>query len=207
MSSPEPGDGKTTLISNLSVSLAQSGKRVLLIDADLRRPAIHQILRIPQGIGLSELLSGKSQLSDVIRPSVVENLSVMTTGTPPANPAETLSLSAFADLIHTVRDEYDFVLVDAPPLLAVSDSSVMARNVDGVLLVARLNKNSRSALIRVRELLMDQDIPVIGAVVNGVPAKGGHEYGYTYYGEYATPSVHRNAFETTDNKTEIGSRA
>ena len=189
ITSPEPGDGKTTLASNLAVALAQSGKRVLLIDGDLRRPTVHRMLRIPQEAGLSEVLMGKTKFHDVVRPTVVERLSVVTTGTPPSNPAEILSSAELGDILNDCRGEFDFVFLDAPPLLAVSDPCVMARHTDGVLLVVRLNKNPRTALIRVRQLLQDQEIPMIGTVVNGVPLKGGHEFGYTYYGEYAGPST------------------
>lgn len=201
VTSPEPGDGKTTLATNLSVALAQSGKRVLLIDGDLRRPAVHRILRIPQGIGLTEVLTEGVQLHSVIRPTVVNGLSVVSTGTPPPNPAETLSLPSLYDILEMAREEYDFVLLDAPPMLAVSDPCVMARHTDGILLVTRLNKNSRSALIRVRQMLTDQDLPLIGTVVNGVPLQGGHEFGYTYYGEYAKPSSVPNAFAVTEPVT------
>ena len=192
ISSPEPGDGKTTLATNLSVALAQSGKRVLLIDGDLRRPAVHRMFRIPQGIGLTEALTGNAGFHEVIRPTVVDRLSVITTGKTPANPAEVLSLPQLHEILHDAKQEFDFVFVDAPPLLAVSDPCVIARNTDGVVLVSRMNKNPRSALIRVRQLLNDQEIPLIGAVVNGVPQKGGHEFGYTFYREYSgsnEPSV------------------
>ena len=189
VSSPEPGDGKTTLASNLAIALAQSGKRVLLIDGDLRRPTMHQMFRIPQQIGLTEVLMGSVSFLSAVRTSVVERLSLLTTGTPPANPAEILSSPQLHRMLNEAKAEFDFVLLDAPPFLAVSDPCVMARNTDGVLLVVRLNKNTRSALIRVRELLTDQGIPVIGAVVNGVLGKGGHEFGYTYYGEYAADAT------------------
>jgi succinoglycan biosynthesis transport protein ExoP len=189
VSSAEPGDGKTTLISNLAVALAQSGKRVLLIDADLRRPTLNRMFRIPQGKGLTDVLSGELDLLSAVRPSVVERLSLLTAGTAPANPAEILSSSRLHWVLDEAREEFDFVFLDAPPMLAVSDPCVLARDTDGILIVVRLNKNTRTALARVRELLNDQNIPVLGAVVNGVPLKGGHEYGYTYYGEYlATPA-------------------
>ncbi|WP_010585206.1 polysaccharide biosynthesis tyrosine autokinase [Schlesneria paludicola] len=189
ITSPEPGDGKTTLASNLAVALAQSGKRVLLIDGDLRRPTVHRMLRIPQEEGLSDVLKGTARFHEVVRPTVVERLSVVTTGTPPSNPAEILSSAELGEVLNDCRGEFDFVFLDAPPLLAVSDPCVMARHTDGVLLVVRLNKNPRTALIRVRQLLQDQEIPMIGTVVNGVPLKGGHEFGYTYYGEYAGPTT------------------
>ena len=185
VTSPEPGDGKTTFVSNMAVALAQSGKRVLLIDGDLRRPTVHRMLRIPQGIGLTDVLTGNAEFLSVIRPTVVERLSVVTTGSPAANPAELLTSARLHWLLNDAKREYDYVLVDAPPMLAVSDPCIMARHIDGILLVVRLNKNTRAALGRVRQLLVDQNIDILGAVVNGVPLKGGHEYGYTYYGEYS----------------------
>ena len=201
VSSPEPGDGKTTLVTNLAVALAQSRKRVLLIDGDLRRPSLHRMLRIPQGAGLTEVLTQGVAFHSVIRPTIVEGLSIVSTGTPPPNPGETLSMPSLYDVLEAAREEYDFVLLDAPPMLAVSDPCVMARHTDGILLVARLNKNTRSALIRVRQMLEDQDLPLIGTVVNVVPLKGGHEFGYTYYGEYAKPSSVPNAFAINEPVT------
>lgn len=198
VTSPEPGDGKTTLATNLAVALAQSGKRVLLIDGDLRRPAVHRMLRVPQGTGLTEVLTQGVPFDSVIRPTIVDGLNIVSTGNPPSNPAETLSLPALYEMLEVARHEFDFVLLDAPPMLAVSDPCVMARHTDGILLVTRLNKNSRSALIRVRQMLVDQDLPLIGTVVNGVPLKGGHEFGYTYYGEYAKPSSVPNAFAVNE---------
>lgn len=189
VSSPEPGDGKTTSVSNLAVALAQSGKRVLLIDGDLRRPAVHRLFRIPQENGLSEVLTGKIDLQTAIRPTVVDRLSIVTTGKPPANPAEILSLPQLGDILAEAGKNFDIVFLDAPPLLAVSDPCVMARHTDGVLLVVRLKKNTRTALIRVRQLLQDQEITVVGTAINGVPNKGGHEFGYTYYGEYVMPTT------------------
>ncbi len=203
ISSPEPGDGKTTLASNLAVAVAQSGKRVLLIDGDLRRPSIHRMLRIPQGTGLTELLAGEIDFYSAIRSTVIDRLSVITTGMPAANPAEALSSPKMHEIFAQAKNEFDFVFVDAPPLLAVSDPCVIARHTDGIVLVARLNKNTRSALVRVRQLLGDQDIPVIGSVVNGVPAKGGHEYGYTYYGEYATPELFPSVHIQTVSEPEL----
>ena len=185
VSSPEPGDGKTTLVSNLAIAVAQSGKRVLLIDADLRRPNVHNLFRVPQEIGLSEVLSGEIQTLNAVRATVINGLSLMTAGYLPANPAEVLSSPRLHQMLQNVRDEFDFVFVDAPPLLAVSDPCILARQTDGLLIVTRINKNTRGAAVRVRDIIRNQGIRVLGAVANG--AVPGQDRGYTYYGEYLNP--------------------
>lgn len=185
VSSPEPGDGKTTLVSNLATAVAQSGKRVLLIDADLRRPNVHNLFRVPQEIGLTEILSGEIETLNAVRPTVINGLSLMTAGHLPGNPAELLSSPRLQQMLQNVRDEFDFVFVDAPPLLAVSDPCILARQTDGLLIVTRINKNTRGAAVRVRDIISNQGIRVLGAVANGaVPSQ---DRGYTYYGEYLNP--------------------
>jgi capsular exopolysaccharide synthesis family protein len=181
ISSPEPGDGKSTLVSNLALSLAHSGKKVLLIDGDLRRPNIHNLFRLPSAIGLTEVLSGEIDAMNAIRPTVIDGLSVMTAGDVPANPAELLSLPRFGQVIRDVRDDYDFVFIDAPPLLAVSDPCILARHADGMLVVCRINKNTRAAAIRVREIIQDQGIPVLGTIANGTVVGPIRGYKYTEY--------------------------
>lgn len=182
ITSPEPSDGKTTLACNLAIALAQSGKRVLLVDADLRRPSVNNLFGVSQSIGLAEVLSGEIDALNAIRPTVIERLSLLTSGEVPSNPAELLATPRLRQTLQSVRDEFDYVLVDAPPLLAVSDPCIIAPHTDGVLIVTRINKNTRSAAVRVRELIQEQGIHVLGAVVNGtVPGQG---RGYTYYGEY-----------------------
>ncbi|MBS0205179.1 MAG: polysaccharide biosynthesis tyrosine autokinase [Planctomycetes bacterium] len=178
VSSPEPGDGKTTLVSNLAIAVAQSGKRVLLIDADLRRPNVHTLFRVAQEIGLTEVLTGEIDALNAVRPTVINGLSLMTAGHPPANPAELLSSPRLQQLLRTLRDEFDFIFIDAPPLLAVSDPCILARQTDGLLIVTRINKNTRGAAVRVRDLVRDQGIRVLGAIANGAAP------GQAYYGEY-----------------------
>lgn len=196
ISSAEPGDGKSTLVSNLAISLAQSGKKVLLIDGDLRRPNLHNLFRMAPGIGLTEVLSGEIDALNAIRPTIIDGLSVMTAGDVPTNPAELLSSPRLGQVIRDVRDDYDFVFIDAPPLLAVSDPCILARHTDGMLIVSRINKNTRAAAIRVREIIQDQRIPVLGAVANG--AEAGPERGYRY-------SEYLSANKESDNTSPMTS--
>ena len=188
ISSPEPGDGKTTLASNLAIALAQSGKRVLLIDADLRRPTVHKLFRVPQEIGLTDVLTGEIDFLNAVRQTTVDRLSLLTAGESPVNPAELLSSPRLAQLLKDAKHEFDFVFVDAPPLLAVSDPCILARHVDGMVLVVRVGKNTRTSAARVRELIHDQGIVTLGTVANGVIP--GHDRSNSYYGEYLSNGPH-----------------
>ena len=188
VSSPEPGDGKTTLASNLAIALAQSGQRVLLVDADLRRPTVHKLFGVSQEIGLTDVLTGEIDFLNAVRKTTVDRLSLLTAGESPVNPAELLSSPRLAQMLKDAKHEFDFVFVDAPPLLAVSDPCILARHVDGLLLVVRVGKNTRTSAARVRELIHDQGIAVLGTVANGVVP--GHDRGYSYYGEYVSKGPH-----------------
>lgn len=204
VSSPEPGDGKTTMVCNLAMALAQSGKRVLLVDADLRRPNVHTLFRMSPEIGLTEILAGEIEALNAIRPTIIDGLSVITAGQIPANPAELLSSPRLHRTLRDLRDEYDFVFVDAPPMLAVSDPCILAQHTDGLLIVTRINKNTRSAVLRVRQMIQDQGIRVLGAVANG--AVIGQDRAYTEYGDYLSSSrpsegANRSMVEATAEPT------
>ncbi len=188
ISSPEPGDGKTTLVSNLAIALAQSGQRVLLVDADLRRPTVHKLFRVPQEIGLTDVLTGEIDFLNAVRQTTIDRLSLLTAGDSPANPAELLSSPRLAQMLKDAKHEFDFVFVDAPPLLAVSDPCILARHVDGMVLVVRVGKNTRTSAARVRELIHDQGIVTLGTVANGVVP--GQDRSYSYYGEYVSNGPH-----------------
>ncbi len=183
VSSPEPGDGKSTFVSNLAIALAQSGKRVLLLDADLRRPTIHRLFQARQDIGTTEVLSGEIQLINAVQDCPVQNLWLLTAGFSPSNPAETLSSPRFDALLAEARREFDFVLVDSPPLLVVSDPCIVASRTDGLVLVVRTHKNSRLALRQANHLLRQHDIELFGVVANGVTDPSGKYT--TYAGNYA----------------------
>ena len=184
ITSPNPGDGKTTLAANLAVSIADSGKRVLLLDADFRRPKVHKYFGLDNAVGVSTVIAGEAEIPDAIRPTSVENLSAMPCGPRPHNPADLLTSPRFKEMIDLVREQYDFVIVDTPPLLAVTDPSVVAPRVDGVLMVLRLSKHARDSAMRATETLNSLGVRTLGVVINGIGKGAGYGYGSYRYGGY-----------------------
>lgn len=185
VTSSEPSDGKTTVMANLAVAFAQSGKRTLLIDADMRRPGMSTMLEKRGREGLSRVLRDNSPLEDSVAEnivnSVVDGLDFIPSGTRPINPAELLSSDRFSELLAWAETIYDQILVDAPPILAVSDPSIIGRMVDGVVLVIRPDQNRRKMVIRAADSLNCADINLLGIAVNRVSGKnGGDYYGYGY---------------------------
>jgi polysaccharide biosynthesis transport protein len=180
VTSPVPGDGKSTLSSNLAVTMAQSGRRVLLIDADFRRPRIAKIFGIDAEIGMAQVVAGKAEIEDATYTSAVANLSIMPGGKRPSNPAELLSTNRFQELLELLREKYDIVIVDTPPLLAVSDPSAVSSMVDGVVLTMRLRRNVKPLATRATKILESVDARLLGVVVNGVSAEAGYGYSYGY---------------------------
>jgi capsular exopolysaccharide synthesis family protein len=185
LTSPNPGDGKTTLSANLAISIAQSGKRVLLVDADFRRPKLHKLFGVKPTVGMCSVLTGQTELPDAIQPTEVENLWVLTSGPRPSNPSELLTSRRFEEMLQVLREQYDFVLVDTPPILVVTDPSAVAARVDGVILTFRLTKRTRFEAHRATEQLSSVSANVLGVVVNGVGKKRGYG-GYGGYGGYAS---------------------
>jgi capsular exopolysaccharide synthesis family protein len=181
VTSPTPGDGKSTLAANLAVSIAQSGKRVLLVDADMRRPRQSTMFGITSKTGFATVLTGESDWHDVLYDSPeIEGLTVMPCGTKPHNPAELSSSPQVKELIAELRQEFDFVIIDTPPLLAVTDACPIAARVDGVILCIRIKKNVRVSAERATEMLANLGANCIGLVVNGVGAQSGYGSQYTY---------------------------
>ncbi len=180
VTSPNMGDGKTTIAANLAIAIAQSGKRVVLVDADMRRPRAHALFGLMPEVGLSSVIGGEAALSAAVVDSGIDRLSVLACGPRPANPAELLTLPRFDQVLAELREQFDFVIVDTPPLLAVTDPCVVASRMDGVLLAVRLGKNERPAAERAREILYTLQANVVGVVVNGV-GSGPGQYGYEHY--------------------------
>lgn len=181
MTSPQPGDGKSTTISNLAVSFARTGKRVLLIDADMRRPMISNLFGIESETGLADVLEGASTLARAVVPTDVTGLDVMPHGMPTSSPAELLESHRLSKLLQDARRQYDLVLIDAPPLLAVADPAIIAPIVDSVILTVRVNKNGRRPVEHAVRMLEDIEVPVGAVIVNGVDNDVKAAYGYGAY--------------------------
>lgn len=186
VTSPNAGDGKSNLASNLAVSIAQSGKRAILVDADLRKPRIHKIFGVSSSVGLASVIAGETELSESIDDSGVPGLSILPCGPIPHNPAELLTSPHFKDLLEALRDQYDFVIVDTPPLLVVSDPSVVAPRVDGVLLTVRFTKDCRPNAERAKDILTTLGANVLGVVINDPEQRTGKNANYAYSYKYNT---------------------
>jgi polysaccharide biosynthesis transport protein len=180
VSSAGPREGKTTLAANLAVTLAEIDRRVLLIDADLRRPRLHNIFEFENRAGLIDLLRSHDPLSPdaVIRPTGIPNLSLMTSGEAGDRDPMLLHSVRFSALLDAARASYDMVLIDTPPLLTMADARIIARHADGVILVARANRTLRDSLKDACDRLAEDGTPVLGAVLNDWNAKNSGRYRY-----------------------------
>ncbi|MEM7315089.1 MAG: CpsD/CapB family tyrosine-protein kinase, partial [Planctomycetota bacterium] len=186
VTSPVPGDGKSTMAGNLAVAIAMSGKKVLLIDADCRRPRVNALFGLDNEVGLATVLQNESQLEDAIFFTSVENLFIMPSGPTPSNPAELLTSPGFGQLLDIVKEDFDLVIVDTPPVLPVTDAVAVAARVDAVMLAIRIRKGVQITAMRAKEVLDGVDANVMGIVVNAVDGRYGRSsYGYGYgYGKY-----------------------
>jgi capsular exopolysaccharide synthesis family protein len=200
ITSPNMGDGKTTLATNLAVSIAQSGKRILLVDADFRRPRLHKMFGLDGTTGLASVIAESAKLQDAIKSCSVPNLYMLPCGARPSNPAELLTSKRFLDLLEVLRGQFDIILIDTPPLLAVSDPSVVAPRVDGVILTIRVAKNGRPAAERAREILVNLGANIYGVVVNGIDGGSNQGYGASQYG-YSYHYAYGYSYESGDNSS------
>lgn len=183
-----PGEGKTTISANLAEIFAQTGARVLLIGCDLRRPTLHQIFNVPKTPGLTELLTGDCGKSDIIHRTGSNGLDFIGSGTIPPNPAELLGSEEMAAQLAELREEYDYIILDAPPTLAVSDTPILAACSDALVVLMEVGRVPAKVAARLREILNGVEVPVAGIVINDKAGRGEHygyysyDYGY-YYGE------------------------
>ena len=207
ISSPEPGDGKTTVLANLAVAVAQSGKKTLLIDADLRRPGLTAMMGMRGIAGISTVIRGEDDITQMakehIRPSGLQGLDVLASGPRPANPAELLGSQRFSELLAWAESVYDQIFIDSPPTLATSDTAVIGRLTNAVLLVVQPAKNHRRLVMRSVDSLAVHKIPLLGVVVNRVGSgKDGGYYGYGDYCGYGYAYKYSGDSEDGDDEIE-----
>jgi len=180
ITSPGPSAGKSLTAANLAVVYAQQGMKTLLIDADLRKPTVHYTFRLDNLRGLSSVLIGESSFEDAVEESDVDNLQVLSCGPVPPNPAELLASKRMKDLIDYAGEHYDFVIIDMPPVLAVTDAKIVSQYVNGTLFVVRSGFTEKDELEKAYEIINDGKARILGAVLNDVDkADNSHYY---YYG-------------------------
>jgi len=193
VTSPGPQDGKTTVAINIAVTMAQAGARVLLIDADMRKPRVHRSFGLGSEKGISSVIAGDLQLKDVVCKSVVPNLEVLPCGPIPPNPSELLHTERFRQILADCRARYDRVILDSPPIGPVTDPAVLGGIADGVVLVLRAGHTTREGALFSRRQLADAGARILGLVINRSDRKGaGYGYGYGYgtgYGRYYRAST------------------
>lgn len=183
VTSAERGEGKSTTTSNLAATIARHKRtQTILVDADLRRPTVHRILGIERDGGLSDLLAGDAQLKDVVRETKHEHLKVITCGTRHRSPAGLFETRALTRLVGQLRQNFDMILFDVPPVLPVADAQILAQEVDGVLLVVMAGLTPREVVVRAKEVLLDGRANLLGIVLNNAAEVLPYYYDYTYYG-------------------------
>jgi capsular exopolysaccharide synthesis family protein len=178
VTSPAPGDGKSTIASNLAIAMAQVGQRVLLIDADMRKPTQHEIFGVDPATGLAAILTDRRPADEAIVRSGIDRLDLLPCGKRPSNPAELLNDGFFASLLDELSLRYDRIVIDSPPIMPVADARALAAMADCTLLVLRAESSTRRMSVSARDELWRVRAQRIGLVVNGVPIRKQGAYGY-----------------------------
>ena len=188
VSSPGPGEGKTTTIANLAITYANLGKNTLLIDTDLRRPVQHKVFNIKRDPGITHYLSGATDdFKSVIQETEIKNLYVVSAGVIPPNPSELLGSERMRSLVAKLEDEWDMVLFDSPPLVAVTDATMVSKEIDRIIMVVKSGGTDKGAFNRTLLALQNVEAPLGGVVMNAVTSKnsyGSYYYYYQYYHYY-----------------------
>ena len=180
VTSPEPSDGKSTTAANLAIVLAQQGKHVLLVDTDLRKPSVHYTFNVSNMEGLTSVLTKGITLYEGITKTKIPNLDILTSGPIPPNPSELLDSKAMETMIEELKNRFDYIVFDTPPVLAVTDPQIMASKCDGIVMVVASGKTKKDRAVKAKELLEKAKSHFLGVIVNGVESKK-NEY-YRHYG-------------------------
>lgn len=181
LTSAGPGEGKSTTATNLAVTYAQADKKVLIIDADLRKPTMHHTFMKSNRRGLTNILAGQAIHSEVIMDTHIPNLEVLPSGPIPPNPSEMLSSKRMISFLAEMRERYGIIIVDTPPALAVTDAQIMATRCDGVILVVNSGEVKREVALKVKLNLEHVKARILGVVLNNIDKKHGESYYYYYY--------------------------
>ena len=206
VTSSGPREGKSTSISNLAITFAQMGSRTLLIDADLRKPMLHKLFGMEKQVGLTNVLVGKEKLESAVkRVDGMQNLDILTCGVIPPNPAELLGSLQMRELLAEAKQQYDMILIDTPPIIAVTDPSVLAGIVDGLILLIRSAVSNRDAVIHAVDQLKRVNAPLLGAILNDIQASnvyGSYYYYYHYHYYYGTDGEKKRKKTTKHKKRQ-----
>jgi len=185
VTSPAPKEGKTLTASNLAITEAQAGRKTLLLDTDLRKPMIHHLFKLKKDDGISKVLTGELKLDDAIKKTGIENLSVITSGPIPPNPSELLGSKKMKEVLTELKERFDMIILDSPPMIAVTDPSVLGQEVDGVLLVIRSGRTTREIAEKAKSNAEYVHIKLLGVVLNDIDVRNVYgSYKYYYYKYY-----------------------
>lgn len=192
ISSAGPGEGKTTTVANLAITYANLGKKTLLVDTDLRRPVIHKVLEAKKDPGITNYLSGATDdFNSLIQNTLIDNLSVVTSGIIPPNPSELLGSKRMSDLVAKLESEWDMILFDSPPLVAVTDATMVSKEIDQIIIVVKVGQTDKKAFSHTINSLRNVNAPLGGVILNAVTHKnsyGSYYYYYQYYHYYGSDS-------------------
>jgi capsular exopolysaccharide synthesis family protein len=184
VTSSAPSEGKSTTAINIALALAEAEHNVVLVDGDMRRPSLARYLDLVGSVGFSTVLSGSAPLSEVLQETKFPRLTVLTAGPTPPNPSELLSSVAAKKVLSELRSQFDYVIVDSSPLLAVTDGAILATEADGTLLISRFGQTKKDQLAHAVGILRDVGASLLGAVVTLTPTRGASSYNYSYYYSY-----------------------
>jgi capsular exopolysaccharide synthesis family protein len=195
VTSSQPGEGKSTVAANLAAAFALNGKKVILVDTDLRRPRVHTVFGVENTQGFTTVVAGQCTLDEALQPSGVEGLQLLTSGPMPPNPPELLDSRAARDCINYMKSITDYVIIDAPPAHLLADAQIVATMSDGVLLVVSCQEARRGAVERTCELMAQTGVKIVGMVLNKFTSEQGGYYDYDYAGYRAYLDVPHPADE------------
>jgi capsular exopolysaccharide family len=177
-----PNEGKSTVVSNLAVTLCKAGSKVLVLEGDLRNPTVHKMFGLHNGYGVTNVLMRGTMYAEFIQHTVIENLDIISSGPKPPNPSELLGSSRMKALLEQLKKDYDYVLIDAPPVVVVTDAALLASECDGAILVVSSGETIIDGAVRAKELLTNVNAKIIGVVLNKCKdIKSSNYYYYHYY--------------------------